>query len=133
MADETNKREQSEYNMAVSYLNRLNSLFYVANEAAIELDANIWFHALSALARELSTEMNEEEINEWFGTDDKQGKMDMINYILSIETNNPMNRGMGISPALYKSLSDFERFLRQILKASGLQNRMMEDAHKALK
>jgi hypothetical protein len=55
-------RDQSEFDMAVSYLGRLNALFYQADQAAMNLDIYNWFHALLCLFRELSTEMKEDEI-----------------------------------------------------------------------
>ena len=57
------ERQQSEFNDAIGYLNRLNSLFYLCDNSSIELDAFSWFHSLMALERELSTEMEEKELS----------------------------------------------------------------------
>ena len=119
MADEG--RDQSEFNMAVSYLNRINGLFYVAESAAITLDTYTWFHALLAIYRELSTEMHEDELELW------EQKSDLIHAKLS---NYIRRKDMGfenVPPELYKGLHKFELFLRKILKESGLQNKMMND------
>ena len=55
------EREQSEFNSAVSYLNRLNSIINVIVVARMSLDANGWYHALISLFAELSTEMTKKD------------------------------------------------------------------------
>ena len=122
------ERGQSEFNMAVSYLNRMNALFYIADEAAMSLDAYQWFHTLLAIERELSTEMKEKEL-EGFET-----KMKAIHPEVTSWVENK-NRGLvtTISKELYESLHHLEIDLRRILKDAGLQNKMMEDAMNALK
>jgi len=115
-------RQQSEFNMAVSYLNRLNLLFYAADNASMELDAHGWFHALQALFRELSTEMKPQE-EERFEALAKE-----INEELS-ECNRHQSRTgrVEIIPELYEKLHNYEKSLRKILKDAGLQNRMVDD------
>lgn len=121
-------RQQSEFNMAVSYLNRLNALFYKADEAAIELDVYTWFHCLLALFRELSTEMKDTEIKEW------EKEQEIINQHISKYINEKQRNGMGkVTPELYRKLHKFELFLRYILEKAGLQKKMMDDAMNALK
>jgi cob(I)alamin adenosyltransferase len=121
-------REQSEFNMAVSYLNRLNALFYVCDESAMQLNAYGWFHALMALYRELSTEMKMPEMNE---LDELQKD---INEKLNTHATSRVKTGYNqISPDLYKLLHNFEMKIRKVLKESGLQIKMMDDAGRALK
>jgi hypothetical protein len=121
-------RQQSEFNDAIGYLNRLNSLFYLADDAAMNLDAFSWFHALLALERELSTEMNETEIKKFENTQNK------INTLVSeLITQNARSPNQSIPPELYNELHKFELDLRKIFKSAGLQNRMKEDASFALK
>jgi len=121
------KRQQSEFNDAVGYLGRLNSLFYLADEASIQMDAHRWFCALMALFRELSTEMKPDEIN--YGTD-------MINQINpKVGHVNKEFRKSGIVSVdneLYMMLNDFEIWLRKIMKSAGLQLRMADDPSRAL-
>lgn len=121
-------RQRSEFNMAVSYLNRLNYLFYIANEAATSLDAHGWFHSLLALFRELSTEMKPKEIEEID---------DIIKEINPLMARNSMNiKKTGIteiSETLYNQLHLFEIKLRKVLKSAGLQMKMMDDASMALR
>ena len=126
MADSS--REQSEFNMAVSYLNRLNVLFYITDEAAMQLDVNTWMHGLMALLRELSTEMKPEEIS------DLQTKFKAVNE--KIQSYNQEQKGKGdasIPSELYDELHNAEIELRKVLKESGLLMKMKEDAGKALK
>lgn len=115
------EREQAEFNMSVSYLNRLNYWFYMADDAASKLDGYAWFHSLVVLFRELSTEMKEKEIDEW---NDK---------IFSINTDVINNQAFcnrtkknSVTPKLYKALHFFEMFIRKVLKESGLQVKMKD-------
>ena len=120
-------RPQSEFNMAFSYLNRLNSLFYVCDEAAISLDANSWFHTLLAIFRELSTEMKKEEQIKY------REVIKKINDMLARHNTNFHSGGStGINQELYDELFDFELFLRKILDDAGLLKRVVEDPSRAL-
>lgn len=125
MAEET--RAQSEFNMAVSYLNRLNALFYAADEAAISLDVYTWFHSLLAIYRELSTEMKPTE------AEDFDARIMRINPQLNLSLNQQLQGRGETSTELYQELHTFEIKLRKILKSSGLQMKQQEDALKALR
>jgi len=122
------ERSQSEFNMAVSYLNRMNALFYIADEAAMSLDAYQWFHSLLAIERELSTEMKKGEL-ETFEKNIKAIHPEVTTWVEN------KNRGLTatIDSELYQNLHDLEIELRKILKSAGLQNKMVEDAMNALK
>lgn len=121
-------REQSEFNMAVSYLTRLNVLFYAADEAAMELNTYNWLHALMALFRELSTEMKDEEI------DDFNKDFEKVGNLVNANIKNQSRTGKGEVPTdVHKALHDLEIELRKILKSAGLQLKMMEDARNSLK
>lgn len=120
-------REQNEFNMAVSYLNRLNSAFYAADNAALELNAHEWYHSLRVLFRELSTEMKKDEITTW------KNNLNSINTKVVQQINtNQRKQTMSIEPSLYQELEECEMFLRRILKESGLQGKMRMDPRKAL-
>jgi hypothetical protein len=121
-------RAQNDFNMAVSYLNRLNVLFYTANDAAMTLDAAAWFHTLMALERELSTEMRPDEIKAFALTRSK------INNDLALNTARNTRTGrQEIPPTLYESLHSYELDIRRIVRESGLQTKIIDDAMKALK
>lgn len=121
-------REQSEFNMAISYLNRLNSLFYEADEAAISLDAHRWFHVLMAIFRELVTELKPDEKTNLLK------KSESINEEIVKNSRMMTKKGINaISPPLYKELNDFEIKLREVLNEAGLLKKTMDDASAALR
>lgn len=119
--------QKSEFNMAVSYLSRLNSLFYICDDASMSLDANAWFHGCMALYRELSTELKPEELTEVEHLADK------------INTKIQRKNAYGQLPAnyipsdLYKELHTLEVTLRRVCERAGLQKKMIDDARKALR
>jgi len=120
-------RQQSEFNMAVSYLNRLNALFFMADEAAIQLDAYTWFHTLMALSRELSTEMSPDEfetVTKFMG--------DINPNIQKAYANHAKTGRWQIDSVLYHEMHDFELLIRKVLKKSGMLMRMQEDPSFAL-
>lgn len=117
----SNEREQSEFNMAFSYLNRLNAWFYMAAEAAMKLDSYGWFQALVVIFRELSTEMKDEEL------ENKNKKIKLLNeqvvknQILCFNTKNIM-----IPHELWFELHTFELGLRRVMREAGLQQKLKE-------
>ncbi len=119
--------EQTEFNMAFSYLGRLNQLFYQADNSAMNLDAHGWFHSLLALYRELSPYIKEEDLK------NKKDTISQINHLLSKNNKRAMtNPTNEISTDLYNSLHDFELYIRSVVKSTGLQMRMEQDPSKAL-
>lgn len=121
-------REQSEFNSAISYLNRINFLFYQANESAMALDGYQWFHSLMALYRELSTELKPEEVNKF--KEEKKRLANLLNQSIALQNR---GRARGFSQDLYEGLDNFELELRRVMKESGLQMKMKEDAGVALR
>lgn len=120
--DNRNEREQSEFNMAISYLNRLNFLFYNADNASMNLDAHSWFMSLLALFRELSTEMKDKEIEE------QENIIEEINKMMTSYNYKKKVRGIpGIENNLYKKLHKLEIYLRKITKQAGLQTKTKDD------
>jgi hypothetical protein len=116
-----NNRQQSEFNMAVSYLNRLNSLLTICDISSMELQVYNWYHSLYTLFREISTELKKEEIEKY-----KVRFNEMSNDVNQWLNNS--QRGINkIEPELYNKLSEMEIDLRTILKESGLQNKMKDD------
>jgi hypothetical protein len=121
-------REQSEFNMAVSYLNRINSLFYVCDESAMALNISTWFNSLLTIYRELSTEMKKTEQEE-------QHKSMMLLFEKvnkHISKTNASGRAE-VQPELYWELHNLELDLRKVLKESGLQQKMKDAASDALR
>ena len=127
MKSNKDKRDQSEFNMAVSYLNRLNTLFYVCDEASSSLDASVWYHTLCTIYRELSTEMNPEEIKNF------DSEMMKINTEINKYINNQYKGLSKLDSNTYFMLHKFELKLRHILKDSGLQQKIVDSAEMALR
>lgn len=117
-------RDKSEFNMAVSWLNRLNIEFYVCNEAAKALDAHAWFSSLMILNRELCTEMKpaEEEAQ------DKKS-WELFNEINQVVKNQNRTGKIGIPPELYKKLHEYEKYIRNIMNKSGLLKKVQEELY----
>jgi hypothetical protein len=124
MTESQDVKQRAEFNMALSYLARLNSFFYAADMACYQRDMNGWFNALIILYRELSTEIDTGKRDEF----DKR-MMDINNQLY--KTQRTMN-GRGIQPDLYMKLHKFEQDLRDITKEAGLQMKMTDDATNAL-
>jgi len=122
------EREQSEFNSAITYLNRINGLLYQCDESALQLDSYTWFHTLIALYRELSTEMKDEEITSLEAN--RKRIADMINIHVN---NQKTGRSKGLSPILYDELHGFEMTLRKVMRDSGLQLKLKENALNALR
>lgn len=120
-------KEKAEFNMAVSYLNRLNALLYAADEAAIRLDIYQWYHVLSTLYRELSTEMDEAQL-----VICDQEIMSMNNKVMKILQDSKRTNKIIISQDDYLIFHRFELKLRRLMKDTGLQMKTMSDASKAL-
>ena len=125
MRAETDKG-QSEFNMAISYLGRLNFLLSQADEAAISLNPHAWYHILQAIYRELSTEMKGTEGEDW------TKKSMEINNNLSTYMRQKSRGITSMSPELNKGLHDYELFLRTTLERAGLQTKRQQDARRAM-
>lgn len=125
---EMEQRDKAEFNMAVSYLNRINTLLMACDEASIKLDIYLWFHSLLAAMRELSTWMKAGEIQKF------NDKIAEINPMIkkAYDFSNRTGR-MEIKPELYMELHQLELDLRQVANKSGLLMKMAEDAYDALR
>jgi hypothetical protein len=122
------EKEQSEFNMSIQYLGRLNTLFYTCNESRINLDLYTWYHTLLALRSELIPEMNNEEIKEIKKLIEIITPVINQHIILSKSTGN-----QEINPDIYFLLDDLEQKIRIVLKTSGLQLKMKDSPTKALR
>ena len=117
--DET--RDQSEFNNAINYLNRLNALFYNAGYRSMILDMTGWYHTLMVLFREISTECTNTELLEF-----EVLRKKLAGMILGHTINSEKNNNNHISKELYDNLHIFEMRLRQIVKSSGLQQKIKD-------
>ena len=126
MMNNADTREQSEFNMAISYLNRLNQLFYMCDEASMILDMYQWYHTLLALFRELSTEMKDDELELM----NDQAKLLGNEVNVYVQASGEGNAE--VTNELYQGLHYFELGIRKVMKTSGLQMKMKQDPRKAL-
>lgn len=94
----------------------------------MEMDMYLWFHSLNALFRELSTEMKNKEIEEL--NQEIKTIFKNVNSHLTLQRTQP---DKGTDPDLYWQLHKFELKLRKIIKESGLQHKIKEDARSVLK
>lgn len=119
---EFSDRAQSEFNMAVSYLNRLNQWFYLVGESRLKLDSFNWFQLLALLFSELSPYMTKDE---------KKNKRDEISSLNNMVVQNQKfclnSKRITIPSQLWFALFDFELFLRDVMQKSGLQTKMKEE------
>lgn len=120
-------RQQSEFNDAIGYLRHITQLFMLCSEFSMNFNGMMWFSTLNALYRVLSSEMKEEEQKEI----EKMQKE--LKQSLNIYAKRRLVANNEISESNYNKLQDYEKRLRRIFKESGLQNRMLDDAMKALK
>ena len=119
---------QSEFNMAFSYLGRLNVLLYYCDNYAMELNAHGWFHTLLSVYRELSTYIDETDMEYW---NERRGTINAL--LIKNESQNRRKGGDSIHPELYSELHEFELFLRKIMKKTGIQMRMESNPERAIK
>jgi hypothetical protein len=129
MSSDFESPERAEFNMAVSYLNRLNILFSQCDQASISLDIYTWFHSLLATYRELST---------WMPDLDERNKINesikQINPMISKAYQAYSKTGkLEIPHELYMLLHDLELKMRDVASKSGLMMKMADDAMNALK
>ena len=120
---------QSEFNMAFSYLNRLNYSFWTLNEAKRRRDLSDWSNELLILTDELSTEASIVKNLETKTTELKN----ILNEVEAVQKKNTHQGKKAIPTTLYWKLISYERWLRQQMDAAGLLKKMKESAADALK
>ena len=102
-----NLYERAEFNDSIGFLNRLNALFALCDDAAMRLDALTWYHGLRCLRRELSGYIKADTI---------PNKFNEIDKLIPIK-----QPKVSVIPAdLYKLLDETEIELRKVYKESGL-------------
>jgi hypothetical protein len=125
---EEQQRIQSEFNYAVSFLNRINVLFYTCDDAAMRLKSSDWFHSLLALRRELSDDMTEKEL-----TKSNKYRDDLHPMIALNSRNSALSGTEDIDQELYTKLDEFELFLRKVLRRAGYKTKFSDDPSRALR
>ena len=122
------QREQSEFNSAVTYLNRLNFLWAVCDEARSECDAFRWFSHLCIIYSELSTEMKKKDERDMF----KQRLTELNTRVQQQQAVNQRNARQMITWDLMIDLINLDEDLRRIMKEAGLQTKSVSDPRRAL-
>lgn len=120
-------RPQSDFNMAVSYLNLLNTHLYAISEARVNQEVYTWHQTLYNLFTILITEMKTEEITTY--NQKLQNIREPINTHLQRKNRNPLE---GTPSQIYDELHTIQIFLMKILKDSGLLMKMKDDPNAAL-
>lgn len=127
--DDYTSQQKAEFNMAVSYLNRLNMLFSQCDQASMSLDIYSWFHSLLALYRELSTWMKDKGEKDAFNK-----RIQKVNPMISQAYSRMESSGrVEIPNDLYMELHELELELRAVADKAGLMMKMADDALDALR
>jgi len=126
--NETPEREKAEFNMAVESLRQISGWFFYANDAAVKLDAFMWYHYLLAIYREISPFMSQIELD--YVQNETEQLLLPINQFMDAQARTGRNR---LEPGLYKRLNDLHLYFKRILKDNGMLMKMAEDAGHALR
>lgn len=139
-------RPQSEFNMAIYTLGRLNFSLYLCSEHFRNMDLWQLFHEMVNLYMEVSTEMKGDLLNivtEGKRKDKKKHSKDkdeleeMEKFIAELEPlvgsyNDRRQSTNSLNKELYTKLRHMNMLLRKIMKDSGLMLKMKDDAAFAL-
>ena len=117
----------SEFNTAVGFTNRVNSLLWVADSAAMELDAYTWYHTLATLYREASVFMDAAELAEA-----EKKLLELTPFINNWQKRSGSLGFNKMDYAFYQLMHQFDLFLRKCLKDSGLLTKVSQDPSRAI-
>jgi len=109
-------RQQAEFNMSLSTLERINSMLVLANNAKIQHDGYVWVWALATARTELSPHMNDNTHRQYL-------KNKIRNLLIDVNTwvtrrNSSTVRGMPIT--LWNACDDFQEDILIEMRARGL-------------
>ena len=123
--------DKSEFNYAISYLNRMNAEFIICANAKMVLDIKTWLDSLVVISTELTNFMRKQTKEEKEGRrKELEGLYAEVNRYVSDSNKRATNK---VAPELFWKLVDFEIWLRGVFGAAGLETKLVEDAAKALK
>ena len=117
---------QSQFNMAISFLNRLNLYFFQCADSAMRLDAYTWFHTLRGIYREMADDMKHDE---------RKIVKDQIDALIPLIDNwvRQSNKGLvKIDSQLYEKLDSLEICLREAINKAGYKTKYVNSASMAL-
>lgn len=122
------EREQSEFNYALAYLERINHTFYFISQNYLSDNYYGWMKGLSLLYREVSTKMKQKE------RDAFENQLKSLYSKVHDYENQKMRTGKSIMNAqTHWELVEFENKIRSIIKESGIEGRTAEKAAEALR
>ena len=122
---------KSEFNYAISFLNRINSEFYICANAKMVLDLKAWLDSLVVIYTELTN-----FIKKYDKAEQKNRRLELeglyseVNKFVTDGNRRPINK---VDPKLFWKLIDFETWLRHVFGEGGLETKLVEDARNALK
>lgn len=120
--------EQSEFNYAISFLNRLNVNFYQLAEAKQNLDIYAWCNTLVTLFCEMSDDIDKKDMSA------QKEKLKQIYSKVNQEVHNFNSFGkLEVSPKIYWELINFELYLRDVIKKAGYKSKYKDKAGEALR
>ena len=111
------EREQSEFNMSLSYLARLNYYFFSADDASANLQLYEWVQSLIILSRELRPYLNDKEWEE---------RNQLMKKHLHDISHISQERQKIIDASTFWELDEFQAFLTDVCKKSGLLIKMQK-------
>ena len=121
-------KQASEFNEAISFLNRINMIFYAILSANLEDDINLWAKALGRLYQALFNDMEDSDAVRLEAR--LKTILDDIN-----KYNIDMNRSGNpeVPQDLYWALFKYETELRKVYEKAGYQTKRKDDAMSALR
>lgn len=110
--------DKSEYNLAFTYIYKINELANVCDTASIQLDAYLWFRVLYALKRRLSIKMTNDVREDFdFRLEDINADLEEINRKLEA---NKKDKIPEVSNTVYKKLHKLQEDLLILADKYGL-------------
>lgn len=123
--------DKSEFNYAISFLNRINAEFYICANAKMTLDVKSWLDSLVVIYTELTN-----FIKKYKQSDQDKMRKELqslyaeVNKSVADFNKKPTHK---VAPELFWKLVDFEIWLRDVFGEAGLETKLVEDATKALR
>jgi len=112
-------QENSEFNYGISWLQRIDEQFRIANYASSQRDAGLWMRALTIIYREISTEIPK----------DQREPTEQTFRLIQTQVNQweyRQKRNPSLPAYLYNNLHQFDKALRQLMNEAGMITRRKE-------
>lgn len=115
----------SEWNYAQAYLKRIDDLFIMANSFKLKHDYKLWYDVLLALHDELAAQMKDTAPN---------GELSEVDVSKAFRDRCEVISGQSVVEhgVVHRRLSDWEVYLRRIMKLRGMDLPRKPDPSRAL-